>query len=57
MKMEIPWRHYFLCMAIYGALVTTLEATVPMTPLLRGLLLIGTIAAYIAISKQRTRQT
>lgn len=50
-KTEIPWRHYFFCMLIYGVLVAVIDPDAVM----RGVLLVGTIAGYIIVAKMLKR--
>lgn len=47
MKTEIPWKHAIACMLIYGVLSVTLDQFTASSPLIRGLLLVGTVAGYI----------
>jgi hypothetical protein len=51
MKTEIPWKHAICCMLIFGVLSVTTEQFTVVNPLIRGFMLIATVAGYILFGK------
>lgn len=51
MKTEIPWKHAICCMLIFGVLSVVTEQLTAVTPLIRGVLMIATVAGYILIGR------